>query len=192
MINSNQLKGDLIIISGPSGVGKSTILKRFFEEFSDKIGFSVSYTSRAVRQGEMNGKDYYYVTIDKFKRMIENDEFLEWAQVHDNFYGTSKSEVSDIINQGLFCFLDIDVQGAMNLKQKGVNAKYIFIAPPSIEELKHRLFKRGSENESDIQKRYKNAEKELTFMNEYDYIIVNDDIEKAYFELKNIIFDKGV
>ncbi len=178
----------LIVISGPSGVGKSTLLKRLFASYSEKIGFSVSYTSRNPRNNEVDGVDYHFVTSDVFSSMISKNLFVEWAFVHGNYYGTAKDEVSKVIDNGKYCILDIDVQGAMLVKESGVIAKYIFIAPESIDVLFKRLSSRGTETSESIQKRLKNAEKELTYKEKYDYIIINDTLDVAYKKLVSCIF----
>lgn len=181
--------GRLIIVTGPSGVGKTTLLKRLLDEYKDKICFSVSHTSRKARINEVNGIDYIFETEDEFKKRIKSDEFLEYAVVHGNYYGTSKRQVENVINSGIDCLLDIDVQGGSNLMTKNIKGVYIFIAPPSIEILRERLLKRATDAVDVIEKRVKSAEKELRFKDKYQYIIINDNLERAYNELKNIIFN---
>lgn len=181
-------KGRLIVVTGPSGVGKTTLLKRLLNEYKDRIVFSVSHTTRSMRNGEINGVDYFFESEEEFKKRIENDEFLEYAIVHNNYYGTSKKQVMDVINSGKDCLLDIDVQGAMNLMSKGIDAIYIFIAPPSLETLKERLVKRATDSKEVIERRLKNAEKELSFQNKYQYIIVNNELDLAYNQLKEILY----
>ncbi|OHD25179.1 MAG: guanylate kinase [Spirochaetes bacterium GWC1_27_15] len=183
--------GELIIISGPSGVGKSTLLKKLLEKYNDKLCFSVSYTSRKSRVGEVHGVDYHFVSQEEFKKGIEQNVFIEWALVHDNYYGTSKHHIEEIINCGKICILDIDVQGAMNLMNNNVKAKYVFIAPPSIESLKERLLKRSTDSLAVIEKRIKNAEKELSLKDRYQYIVINDNFDNAFNQLENIIIRGG-
>ena len=178
---------DLIVISGPSGVGKSSLLKKLLEKHCGGISFSVSYTSRGMREGERDGIDYFFVSEQKFKDDIERDMFIEWAKVHDNYYGTSKKFIENVSKQGKRCILDIDVQGALNLMSKNIDAKYIFIAPPSVEVLKERLLYRNTDSIEVIEKRVKNAIKELTFKEKYQYIVINDDFDRAFLELENII-----
>lgn len=179
----------LVVISGPSGVGKSTLLSKLFAKYGDKLDFSVSYTSRKPRSGESDGRDYYFITAEVFKKMIEENAFVEWAEVHGNYYGTSKGEIGRIVNAGKHCILDIDVQGAMQVKEKNVEAFFIFIAPESIEVLRERLCRRGTDSAEVIEKRLKNAEKELTYKEKYDYIIVNDNVEEAYIKMESCIFE---
>ena len=188
-MSSNKL-GHLFIISGPSGVGKSSLLKRLLAEH-DNLRFSVSSTPRQPRVGEVNGKDYFFITKEQFQEDIKNEMFLEWAEVHNNFYGTSKKQISDMTNEGLDVILDIDVQGSQNLMKKGIDGIYIFIAPPSIEELKKRLVGRGTDSAEVIATRVKNAETEMKFKNKYPNIVVNDNLETAYNQLQDIIYGGG-
>lgn len=181
-------KGKLIVISGPSGVGKSTLLHRLFQEYPDNVSFSVSYTSRSPRTGENHGIDYYFTDEETFKNKIRNRDFLEWACVHGNYYGTGKAEVEKILHSGKHCILDIDVQGADSVRNSGIPAMFLFIAPESIEILRGRLEKRGTESEETIAKRLKNAVGELAQKDKYDYVIVNKDLDVAYGELQKYIF----
>ncbi|MCH5149635.1 MAG: guanylate kinase [Spirochaetales bacterium] len=181
-------KGKLIVISGPSGVGKSTLLHRLFREYPDNVCFSVSYTSRSPRIGENHGKDYYFTDNETFEHKIKNNDFLEWARVHGNYYGTGKSEVEEILHSGKHCILDIDVQGADSVRSSGIPAMFLFIAPENIETLRCRLEKRGTESEETIAKRLKNAVGELAQKDKYDHVIVNKDLDLAYKELQKYIF----
>ena len=187
MITEN--KGKLIVISGPSGVGKSTLLRRLFQEYPDKMSFSVSYTSRNPRNGEIHGKDYYFTDTETFRKKIESNDFLEWACVHDNYYGTGKAEVEEILLSGRHCILDIDVQGADSVRNTDIPATFLFIAPESIDILKERLEKRGTESDEAISKRLKNAVGEIAQKDEYDRVIINKDLDNAYRELKEYIFE---
>lgn len=167
----------ILVVTGPSGVGKSTILKALPKE---NFYFSVSHTTRDPRPGEVNGKDYYFVSEDEFKRMIENGEFLEWVKVFDTYYGTAKSEIDKAFSQGKHLVLDIEVIGASRLKGIfGREAVFIFIAPPSFEELERRLKLRGTESEEKLKKRLSRAKEELKFASWFDYVIINDDLEES-------------
>ena len=183
-------KGRLIVITGPSGVGKTTLIKKLLKNFKDKIFFSISYTSRPARSNEINGIDYYFISKEEFKKRIKENKFLEYALVHDNYYGTDKKLIDDTILSGKDCLLDIDVQGGLNLMSKNINAIYIFIAPPSIFTLKERLLKRYTDTYEEIEKRVINAEKELKAKDNYQYIIVNNNFGRAYKELETILLNK--
>ena len=179
--------GNLFIISAPSGTGKTTILKKTIAAMK-KIVFSVSHTTRTPRAGEQEGVDYFFIDKDVFLTMEQQGLFLEWAEVHGNLYGTSRSTVQAAAEQGLDIILDIDVQGARQVnekfKDKGV---FIFIAPPSLEELARRLAGRSTEAEAIIATRLANAKEEMKSIDEYDFVIVNDTVEQAVEVLKSII-----
>ncbi len=175
----------LFIITGPSGCGKSTLAGRVLEEL-DNIDFSVSYTTRKKRNSEEEGKDYYFVSEGEFKRMIEDMKLVEWAVVHGNYYGTSKRELEKKATKGDI-LLDIDVQGAHQIKEKLKKTIFIFIMPPLYLELKKRLEKRGEESPESINERLDVAKKEIRHYHHFDYIIINDLLEKAVEELKSII-----
>ncbi|KAG0669493.1 guanylate kinase [Maudiozyma exigua] len=180
-----------IVLSGPSGTGKSTLLKKLFAEFPNKFGFSVSSTTRNPREGEKNGVDYNFVTVDGFKKMINDDKFIEWAQFSGNYYGTTVDSVKQVMDSGKICILDIDMQGVKSVKAKpDLKARYLFIAPPSVDHLRQRLQGRGTETEESLSKRLGAATAELEYAKTgaHDQIIVNDDLEKAYKELKEFIF----
>lgn len=179
--------GNLFIISAPSGTGKTTILKKVISGM-ENIMFSVSHTTRTPRPGEKEGVDYYFVEHDAFQKMQENELFYEWAEVHGNLYGTSRNAVQEIIDQGKDIILDIDVQGGLQAMDKvGDKGIFIFILPPSLQELEKRLVNRGTESESVIAKRLKNAQGEIRIMGKYDYVIVNDSLAEAVEVLKSII-----
>ncbi len=173
------MRGSLLVLSGPSGAGKSTII----EEASKKIGkfyFSISYTTREPREGEVDGVDYHFISIDEFEKGIREGRFLEYAKVHNNYYGTSKDEVIKALNRGELVIFDIDVQGHRELRKKlGDLLVSIFITPPALKDLKARLLKRGSDKIDVINKRLENAKEEIKAIGEYDFVIINDDLKKA-------------
>lgn len=182
------MKGKLIIFSAPSGSGKTTLVKHLMKEV-DSVSFSVSATSRAKREGETNGKDYYFLTIEEFKKKISNNEFIEWEEVYkDHFYGTLFSEVERIRNQGNHVVFDVDVVGGKNIKSIfKKEALAIFVKPPSIEALKERLTSRATDSADKIKLRIEKAEFELTFEKYFDVTIVNDDLDKARKETIEIV-----
>lgn len=182
-----------IVISGPSGTGKSTLLKKLFGEYPTEFGFSVSSTTRGPRPGEVDGKDYNFTTVEAFKEMIEQDKFIEWAQFSGNYYGTTVDSVKQVISSGKTCILDIDMQGVKAVKGKSdLDARFLFIAPPSVDDLRKRLEGRGTETTESLEKRLGAAYAELEYAETgaHDLIIVNDDLDKAYDELKKFIFNK--
>lgn len=181
------VNGRLFVISAPSGTGKTTLLKQAMSEVA-RLKFSVSHTTRAPRQGEVDGKDYHFVSEEDFLRLRDNDGFLESAHVHQNYYGTSRSAVADLLEQGVDVVLDIDVQGATILMESGeLAATYIFIAPPDMKELERRLRSRGSDSDEAIQVRLDNAIAELSAADKYEYLIVNNDLQDAATLLCSII-----
>lgn len=182
--------GRLFVISAPSGAGKTTILKPILASIP-AIDFSVSHTTRRPRPGEINGQDYYFVDVDQFVIMRQDGDFLEWAEVHGNFYGTSQRAVMAQLARGQDVILDIDVQGARQLQaRQDLDATYIFIAPPSLAELERRLTGRQTETAETIALRLQNASQELQAANLYDYIIVNDHLQQAKAMLTAIILEK--
>ena len=177
----------LFVVSAPSGAGKTTIIKRALESIPHLV-LSVSHTSRHPRQGESHAKDYFFISAEEFRKKIENGDFLEWAIVHGNYYGTSRVEILRLNKEGKLVILDIDVQGAQQLKNnKGIKSIYIFIEPPSMEELRKRLENRHTESPESIEIRIQNAREELRHKVEYDFVIVNDDLETAVKSFENII-----
>lgn len=179
------MKGKLFIVSGPSGSGKSTVTKLVKNRLN--IPLSISATTREPRNGEMNGKDYFFLTKEAFEQKIKNDEFYEYANVHGNYYGTLKEVVESNLNKGLNVILEIDVQGALIAKEKKKDAVLVFFRTKDMETLEKRLRNRNSDSEEVIQTRLKNALKELEYEKKYDYTIINNDIEESCTALVNII-----
>ncbi|MCR5635639.1 MAG: guanylate kinase [Clostridiales bacterium] len=179
-------KGNLIVISGPSGTGKGTIVKQILEK-DDNLVISVSATTRSPRTGEQNGKDYHFINKDDFKTMIENDGLLEYAEYCDNFYGTPKSVVEKALNNGNDVILEIEVQGAQKIREKCPDSVSIFVAPPSMQELRARLKNRSTESDEVIDKRTAQAAVELKCAGDYNYIVVNDRLEKCVLDVLSII-----
>jgi guanylate kinase len=168
----------MIIISAPSGAGKTTIVKHLLQRFP-QLGFSVSATSRAIREGELNGREYYFISADDFRLMIKNNKLLEWQEVYPgSYYGTQVSEIERIAANGQYPVFDVDVVGGLNIKKMyGDNALAVFIRPPSFEILESRLRSRASDSEESLQKRLSKVKQELTFEQEFDQVIVNDKLE---------------
>lgn len=181
------IKANLLVISAPSGTGKTTILRPVLNRL-ENLAFSISHTTRAPRAGEKDGQDYHFVTVEEFTKIKEANGFLEWAEVHENFYGTSRQSVEKQLNDGVDIILDIDVQGAMQLKkQTDLTATFIFIAPPSMQELERRLSGRGTETPASLKTRLGNAANEMRQATEYDYIILNDKLDEAITTFKAIV-----
>jgi hypothetical protein len=178
--------GFLLVLSGPSGSGKGTVSQAIMKE-NKEIVFSTSVTTRTPRPGEVNGENYFFVSKTKFEQMVEKDELLEHAFVHTNYYGTPKQFVFDQIENGEIVLLEIDVQGALQIKKKYKEAVFIFLIPPTMEELRNRLVKRDTESEEEINTRFKNAFRELDFVGEYDYFVINDKVSQAVIDIENII-----
>ncbi|KAI1471088.1 guanylate kinase [Daldinia caldariorum] len=180
-----------VVISGPSGVGKGTLFKRLFETHKDCFALSVSHTTRKPRTGEAHGVDYYYISQDEFEALVQADGFVEHAKFGSNRYGTSKQTIADQTAKGRVVVLDIEMEGVKQIKKSGIEARYVFIKPPSFEELERRLRGRGTEDEDSIVKRLNQAKLELEYADTpgvHDIIIVNDDVEKAYKELEDFIY----
>lgn len=180
------MKGNLIIISSPSGGGKGTLIKEVLKTVPN-IGYSVSYTTRQIREGEENGRHYFFVSKEEFEKLIEAGDFLEYAEVHGNFYGTSIKQIESETNLGRDIILEIDVQGAENVRKKIPEAVSIFILPPSFEVLKQRLTARATEKQEDLELRLTNAKGEVERFSEFEYIVINDSVERAFADLEQII-----
>lgn len=179
-------KGLLIVISGPSGAGKGTLCKAILNKHSE-LNISVSMTTRQPRAAECDGINYFFVNREKFENMIANNQFLEYACVYDNYYGTPREYVESLINQGKDVILEIDIQGALKVKKVYKEGVFIFIMPPSMEELKNRIKKRGSETEESLVKRFKAAYKEINYVSKYNYMVINDTVESAVEKIESII-----
>ncbi|AGB40825.1 guanylate kinase [Halobacteroides halobius DSM 5150] len=179
-------KGNLFILSGPSGVGKGTVLDALLKDYND-ICYSISTTTREPRKGEVDGEDYFFASEDEFKSLVKKDEFLEWAKVHNNYYGTPKKYVDKTLEAGQDVILEIDIQGAKQVRDKFDGGIFIFLAPPSLKELESRINKRGTETKDAIATRLENANKELEEKKNYDYLVVNDQVEDAIKKIEAII-----
>ena len=184
-----QTRGNLFILSAPSGAGKSSLIGALLRKHSD-MKVSVSHTTRSPRPGEENGVHYHFVSVDEFKALIEKNDFFEWAQVFDNYYGTSKQAIESQLAAGIDVFLDIDWQGAQQIRKLVDDVETIFILPPSKEELESRLNNRGQDSAEVIAGRMAKAQSETSHYNEYDYVVVNDDFDTALTEIETIVMAK--
>lgn len=178
-------KGKMVVISGPSGSGKSTICKKLLED--PRIVFSVSATTRKMRPGEVDGRDYHFIAPEEFKRRVKNGEFIEHAEVFGNMYGTLRGPMEKALAEGKVYLLEIDVQGALQLKALGEPGVYVFIAPPDFEELRRRLRARGTESPEVLERRLHKAEDEYRERVKYDHVVINDDLERAVREVREKI-----
>jgi len=190
-LRERKSRGSLFVVSAPSGSGKTTLCRELVSSLPD-LKFSVSYTTRKPRPGEINDRDYTFVGREDFLSMVGRGEFIEWAEVHGAYYGTSRARVEEIMDSGSDVILDIDTQGAMQIKRKYVKGTYIFILPPSMETLKQRLEKRMTDSREEIKKRLKTAVLEIRTYSKYDYVIINDIFEKAVEEFEAIIISHRV
>lgn len=188
MLSNPDTQGKLIILVAPSGSGKTTIAQKLLKDFP-KIKFSVSATTRTPREGEEHGKDYFFLSREEFDQKIEQNSFLEWEEFYNGSrYGTLRSEVDKLIESGYFPLLDVEVKGALNVKRMyGAKSVSIFIQPPSIEELKKRLIKRGTEDDASLESRLERAEEEIRYANKFDYVVTNDDLETAYKQVTTVV-----
>jgi len=189
MTESSQTRGSVLLISGPSGCGKSTICKRLLED--DSVVFSVSATTRAPRPGEVDGTHYHFLSVDEFKARIRAGDFVEHAEVHGNMYGTLREPMQAAIAAGKTYLVEIDVQGALQLKALEVDGIYVFVAPPSFEVLRQRLSGRGTETPEVLERRLKKAEDEWRDRVHYDHIVVNDELERAVAEVRELVGLEG-
>ena len=183
---SGNASGSLIVISGPSGAGKGTIVKALLDKYPS-IHYSVSATTRAPREGEVNGVNYWFIEREEFLRMRGQDELLEWAEVYGNFYGTPRRRVMEALNRGHDIILEIDPQGAMKIKQNFPSAIFVYIVPPSPRELSRRICGRGTESQDAIRCRLNSVASELQYVHEYDYLVINDDLLEATADVAAII-----
>ena len=181
-------KGTLIVLSGPSGTGKGTVLKHFFDNYADDaVKLSISATTRLPREGETDGVNYFFVEKEKFENMVQNDMLLEWASFCGHCYGTPKAFVDENLENGCDVILEIEVQGALKVMEKRPDAAFVFIAPPSMQELKKRIVGRQTESADVIERRMETAKWEVQNISKYTYAVVNDDVDMAAKRLKTII-----
>lgn len=180
-------RGLLIVFSGPSGVGKGTVRQEIFSTPNHKFEYSVSMTTRAQRPGEVDGKDYFFRSREEFEELIRNGQMLEYAEYVGNYYGTPLTYVNETLDKGIDVFLEIEVQGALQVKKKVPDAVFIFLTPPDLNELQERLVGRGTDSEEVIAKRIERAREEIALMSEYDYAIVNDEVPLAAERVKRVI-----
>ena len=178
--------GRLVVVSGPSGVGKDTVLRRLFE-LDPRLRYSISYTTRPPRDGEVDGVSYSFVDVDTFRRMQAEDAFLETANVHGNLYGTSRERVHEALQRGEIIVLKIDVQGAAQVRRKVPDALFVFLLPPSVEVLQERLQARETEDEASLRRRLDDAVRELAEADSYDHRVINDDVDRAALEILSIL-----
>ncbi|XP_037504569.1 guanylate kinase isoform X4 [Rhipicephalus sanguineus] len=179
-----------LVICGPSGSGKSTLLKKLLKDFGDYFALSVSHTTRKPRPGEVNGKDYHFISRDEMEQAIEAGEFIEYTEFSGNLYGTSKKSVRDVQEQGRICILDIEIEGVKNIKNTDLNPRYIFIKPPSMKALEERLRGRGTETEESLHRRLARASEEIAYgenQGNFDLLLVNDNLKSAYNRLRDYL-----
>ena len=180
-------KGLLIVLSGPSGVGKGTVRKKIFDDPSTSYKYSISMTTRDKREGEVDGVDYFFKAKSEFEELIKQDQFIEYAEFVGNYYGTPVQYVKDTMDQGHDVFLEIEVEGAKQVRKKFPDALFIFLAPPSLDHLRERLVGRGTESSEKIQSRVHEARREVEMMNLYEYVVVNDEVDLAKQRIQSIV-----
>lgn len=179
-------KGILIVVSGFSGAGKGTLMKEIMKQY-DNYALSISATTRAPREGEVHGKEYFFSTVDEFEKMIANNELIEYAKYVDNYYGTPRAYVEQKLEEGKDVILEIEIQGALKVKEKFPETLLLFVTPPTVEELRRRLIGRGTETMEVIENRMKRAVEESEDMDQYDYLVINDDLQTCVREMHQII-----
>jgi len=179
-------QGILIVLSGPSGAGKGTICQELLRSYPD-LNYSISATTRVPRTGEQNGVNYWFISLATFQQMIKDDQLLEWAEVYGNFYGTPCQHIAELLNNGKDVVLEIDPQGATQIKKKFPQGVCIYIAPPSLDELAKRIHKRGTDSLENIKTRLSSANGELKYVHQYDYIVINDEVQSATKKIVAII-----
>ncbi|MFP4135463.1 MAG: guanylate kinase [Candidatus Acetothermia bacterium] len=180
-------EGIFFVVTGPSGVGKTTVMERLLDE-DVRLSYSVSHTTREPRANEIHGEDYYFVAEEEFERIKAQGGFIEWAEIYGDYYGTSRREIDRIREGGLDPFMDIDVQGAAQLRRDSdLDGVYVFLAPPSMKELERRISRRGEEDEETTRKRLRVARKEITRIPEFDYLIVNEELDRTVSSLSSVI-----
>lgn len=180
-------RGMLVVVSSPSGGGKGTLIRRALKTVPN-LGYSISFTTRQPREGEVDGRDYFFVSVEKFNQLVGSGEFLEWAVVHGNFYGTSHTQIQRELLEGHDIILEIDVQGAVTVRERAPDAVSVFILPPSFEILRARLVGRGSEQPGDLALRLRNARGEVEHYGDFQYVVINDDADRAAALLASIIY----
>src|SRR5215216_1052228 len=186
-VNQATPRGTLFVVSSPSGGGKGTIIRHVLDVV-ENLSYSVSYTTRAPRQGEVDGREYFFINRDTFQEMVAAGEFLEWACVHGNLYGTAKNQIIEDTAAGADIILEVDVQGAASVRQLLMDSVSIFILPPSYEVLRQRLIARGTDSPEELELRLRNAPEELKQYSAFDYVIINDEIDRAVGQLASIIY----
>ena len=188
-ILKTRTRGNLIVISGPSGAGKGSVIKKL-REINDNFWLSISMTSREVRSNDIPDETYFFVSREEFEERIESGVFLEYAMYNGNYYGTPKDKIADKLNDGVDVILEIEIQGALKVKELVSDAIFIFILPPNMKELKRRLINRGTDSMDKILDRFKTAYKEINEVTKYNYVVINDDVDKAVEKVKSILLSE--